>query len=234
MRVSPTAPGLVGTGVAAPGTSLPLPSLTVSLWLISPVSSAVGSPRLAYAQNITSAGVPGAGFWVVVLDFVVQLVAWICGEGRVVRPDPSGIAMPEGSVSMSLPELAEFVARLKTGRWDPPAKAYPAVVEGEVTRPGVQVISPAYLTLFLLVSGTVSGREGAPMLSIFVPLISFKGLTGGLPILIMGLIATILVRTVVPPTSSGLLPDEQAQEPVFQLKAQELIQLLRGFGKYFK
>lgn len=232
-QVTP-APQFIATGLAAPGAALSNPVLTVNLRLISPVSSAVGSPTLQFNQVVAAAQVPAAGFLVIVLMFIVQLVAWICGEDRVRLPDPNAFPAPDGAVTMSLSELAAFMERLKNGSLELPTAPVSGPDSG-MTRPGVQVRGPANLTLYLVLGATVSGREGAVIVGPFVPLVEFVGITGGLPIIIIGLIATILTRAVVPPTASGIHPQADPQpEPVFQLKWQELIQLLKGYGKHFK
>ncbi|MDA8442086.1 MAG: hypothetical protein M0Z55_06885 [Peptococcaceae bacterium] len=230
-------PGLVAGGLAPPGTKLPFPTIDLNLRFISPVSSAVGSPTLHFNQKITATQLPNAGFWLLVVNTIIQIVVWLCGEDKIIQPDPAAFPGSEQMISMSLPQLAQFLAQLGGGNWDLPQRNSAALNSGDgITRPGVQVLSPAYLTLFLLVNATPTGRAGTPIFSLFVPLLSFVGISGGLPIIIMGLISTILVRHVVPPSSSGTapMPDPPGlAQPSIELKLQELMQLLKGWGQLF-
>lgn len=150
-QVTP-APGLVGAGLAAPGTALPQPVMTAHLRFICPVSTAVGTPRLHYDQILGAAQVPGAQLWMVLIGFIVQIVAWVFGEERVRRPSPGDFQATDGAVTMSLSELSEFMDKLKNGSFELPKPAAQApTAEGGIFRPGVQVKGPADLTLSLWV-----------------------------------------------------------------------------------
>jgi hypothetical protein len=235
-----TTPGLLASGLAPPGTQLPYPAIDINLRFISPISSAVGSPRLHFNQILSASTVPLAGVWVILIDIIIQMAAWFFGEDRISIPNPGDYNVPQGTVSMTLSELSNFLGQLKKGTWELPngsgRSSDSNISTYKVSRRGVQVKSPAWLTIYLLVNGTATGRAGSPFFSLFVPIIVVEGLTGGLPILILGLIATILVRDVVPPTSSGIQPLEEqpTEQGLITLKTSELINMLKTFGGSFQ
>ncbi len=224
--------GFLAEGVAAPGGVLPNPALDITLRLTSPISSARGSPRLLYSQVLTTTTVANASLFALGIDFLVQLAAWFFGEDRVSRP--TSYRGSDGTVTMPLSALSQFLKRIKNGRADI-AEANPTPQPWPVeTRPGVEVEPPQPMTLLLLLNGRVSPSDGSPIINLTIPVLSFPGITGGLPIIIIGLIATILVRAVVPPSTSGTTPPaDPPQEPKFQFGTEEILQLLQQFGEYF-
>lgn len=202
-------------------------------FIFSPLSFAIGSPGLWFSQPVADANLPLGGLWVLIIDAIVEIVALLTSKHPCLAPDYPGLEAPPGSVKMTVPELAAFLKQLKNGVQDLPIKQ--SIVPGEIKRPGVQIGAPIWFTVFILLSGFVEKGEGAPRISLFVPLFEFKGITGGLPILIIGLIATILIRSVVPPKTSGIEPiPEPTEEPKYELKLQEILHLLRRFGSNFK
>jgi hypothetical protein len=235
-----TTPGLLASGLAPPGTQLPYPALDINLRFISPISSAVGSPRLHFNQILSTSTVPLAGVWVLLISSIIQIAAWFFGEDRISIPNPGDFNVPQGTVSMTLSELSNFLGQLKKGTWELPKGTGTGLDSNNsnyrVSRRGVQVQSPAWLTIYLVIHGTSTGRAGSPIFSLFVPIVVVEGLTGGLPILILGLIATILVRDVVPPTSSGVQPLEEqpTEQGLITLKTSELINMLKTFGGSFQ
>jgi len=223
---------LSSVGIIPSGPS-PIPTtLRVSLFLGVPVISAVGSSTVWFAQSIAEAQVPLAGLWVIVINTIILIASLLSKEGRVSNP-PAGFEGFPGSVSMSLSESAEFLTKLK--KCLPENIDTSQIVDGEVTRPGVQLTPPAPLLVYILLSGFVGSTRESPNFSLFLPIISVNGVTGSLPIIIISLIATILERSVVPPTSSGVQPiPEPKEDPKFQFNLQELLNLLRGYNRYFK
>jgi hypothetical protein len=71
----------------------------------------------------------------------------------------------------------------------------------------VTVTTPeAPLIVSIYVSADYTNRPFTPSVSMFIPIFTFPGLRGALPLLILGLLATIFVRSVVPPESTGSKP----------------------------
>lgn len=208
----------------------PLTSLRVILFLYSPIAMASGSPSLWYALPITQSRVPLAGVIVIIIDIIVQMVSLITRR-RLFCPPPGFEGMPD-SINMNLSDLGELLKTLKNKCIEPvKANETSQIADGGTS----QMVAPEFLTLYLFVTGFIGPDPESPRTSFFLPIINFKGITGGLPIIIIGLISTILIRQSVPPTASGIepIPEQPKEEPKFELKLPDILNLLKRFGGSF-
>lgn len=120
----------------------------------------MGSPRLHFNQILSATTVPLAGVWVLVINSIIQMAAWFFGEDRISIPNPGDFDVPQGTVSMTLSELSNFLGQLKKGTWELPKGTGTGLDSNtsnyRVYRRGVQVKSPAWLTIYLVVNGTAT------------------------------------------------------------------------------
>ena len=71
----------------------------------------------------------------------------------------------------------------------------------------ITTVTPeAPLTVAIYFSAFYSNNPFTPGVSFFIPILAFPGVRGALPLLILGLLSTIFVRSVVPPESTGSKP----------------------------
>ncbi|AFM00587.1 MULTISPECIES: hypothetical protein [Desulfitobacterium] len=94
--------------------------------------------------------------------------------------------------------------------------------------------SPGYLAIFVSVDYT--DELYTPTLFFFVPILSFPGLRGALPFLILAILAIIFVRCVVPPETTGAKPEPKPrmeQNQSFNLRSEDVTAILRRFGRFF-
>ncbi|AGA69356.1 hypothetical protein Desdi_1907 [Desulfitobacterium dichloroeliminans LMG P-21439] len=94
--------------------------------------------------------------------------------------------------------------------------------------------SPLYMAIYISVD--YSNELYTPSLLAYVPIISFPGLRGAVPFLILALLAVIFVRCVVPPETTGAKPapiPRKSMNQYLNLTSEEIVTLLKRFGKYF-
>lgn len=94
--------------------------------------------------------------------------------------------------------------------------------------------SPVYVAIFISVD--YANEVYTPTLLVYVPILSFPGLRGALPFLILALLAVILVRCVVPPETTGAKPvpkPRTEQNQSFNLSSEDVMAILRRFGRFF-
>lgn len=207
-------------------------TIRLSLFIFSPISFALGSPGLWFSQPITQATVPLSSFWVLVINIIIEIVTLFSQKQLSVCPGDSRVEGPPGSITTTLPELIAFLKQLQKGQIQVPVNHN---TPKQVPSPGVRIEKPNWFTVFLLLSGHFEPGEKTPRASLFLPVFEVKGITGGLPIIIIGLIATILIRHVVPPSSSGVRPPREPEEdPKFEFGLREILTLLKGYNHLFK
>jgi hypothetical protein len=150
---------------------------------------------------------------------------------------------------MSLTELQEFLKWMSKGSGTA-ANSNQAANGGNgiLSRPDGRVIGAgstgfittetpeAPLTIAIYFSAFYSNNPYTPSVSFFIPIIAFPGVRGALPLLILGLLATIFVRAVVPPESTGSKPlfkpdtGTKINKPL-TYSPNDLLQLLTKYGK---
>ena len=103
---------------------------------------------------------------------------------------------------------------------------------------GVPTILPpeAPLVVSVYIAADYSTQPYTPSTWLIIPILSFPGLRGTLPALILALLQTIFVRCVVPPETTGSKPlpkPAQQPNPSLNLHPEDLLGILNRFGKYF-
>ena len=94
--------------------------------------------------------------------------------------------------------------------------------------------SPLYMAIYISVD--YSNELYTPSLLAYIPIISFPGLHGAIPFLILAILAVIFVRCVVPPETTGArtAPKPSVRKnQALNLSTEELLAILRRFGRYF-
>lgn len=94
--------------------------------------------------------------------------------------------------------------------------------------------SPLYVAMYI--SADYSSELYTPSLFAYVPIVSFPGLRGALPFVILSLLAVIFVRCVVPPETTGAKPAPKTsirQNQFLNLTSEDVLAILRRFGRYF-
>lgn len=105
------------------------------------------------------------------------------------------------------------------------------------TRGFISPLPPgAPLVLSLVVNTDFSNNLYSPTSWLIVPIIAFPGLRGALPMILLSLLATLFIRAVVPPQTTGAKPlpkpGEQANSSL-NFSPEDLLRFLSRFGKYF-
>ncbi|AHF06912.1 hypothetical protein [Desulfitobacterium metallireducens] len=217
--------------------------INMGIFISVPLSSAEGSPGLAYRQPLltghifSSAGVLiGAEFFLLLAKYIFKLESipiWDLANQQIIE--------------MPINELQEFLEILNVNEKDstPSTSLSTGSSNRAVSSLGFPAgsrgfISPlppeAPLVVSVYITSDYTNNLYSPNLWILVPLIAFPGLRGALPILILTLLGTIFVRTVVAPETTGAKPlPKQGDQSNSSLKfsSEELLQILSRFGKYF-
>ena len=149
---------------------------------------------------------------------------------------------------MPLTELQEFLRWMANGSGSSPnpnqltkginnAQQTTVVRVKEIVPGFVTVTTPeAPFVVSIYVSADYSTKPFTPSVAMFIPILTFPGVRGALPLLILGLLSTIFVRAVVPPESTGLKPLSKPKSTMnnpLTFTPNDLLQLLNRFGKHF-
>lgn len=174
----------------------------MGLALFSPISSVAGSPTLFFTQPLlngrvwaSTAVLIGAELFLFIAERLFHL------EGVPVFDINKG-----QTLQMPLTELRGFLKWVSNGsaREYMDNSNYTSTVGN---RGFVTVESPeAPVVLALTVSSDYSNKPFTSSIWIVFPIVSFPGIRGALPLLILELLATIFVRAVVSPESAGSKP----------------------------
>lgn len=217
-------------------------SLTMGIFLFAPISSEAGSPSIYFSQPILAGSVFGSA--AILIGSILLLLIMerlFCLESIPVLDIKNG-----QTVQMPLSDLQEFLKCMAKGTEY--TKSNLSTDERNVLSTGRDVIgqrgfptpeSPeAPLLLAIYVSGDYSNKLYSPYFTLTIPILTFPGLRGSLPLLVLGLIGTIFVRAVVPPESTGSKPPTKARalknlNNSITLTPNDLLELLSRFGKHF-
>ena len=94
----------------------------------------------------------------------------------------------------------------------------------------------APIVVALFVTADYSSMTVSPYVTLTIPIFTVPGVRGALPLIILVLLGTILVRSVVPPEATGskpLLKPSAAMNDPTTFTPTDLLQLLTRFGKHF-
>lgn len=211
--------------------------INVGFILFSRISSVPGSPTLSFLQPLINSQLC-CGSWVLIGSQIFLLLA-----KYIFRLENLPVLdVPKGQVlQIPIAELQSLLQYLGSRHMNP--------VEGSRTlstitsmgsTPGVTFPtelppqSPIYISLYI--STDYSKEEFTPSMIAFVPVLSFPGLRGALPFLVLALLAVIFVRCVVPPETTGAKPEpstSNSPKQFLNLSSEDILLILRRFGKYF-
>ena len=223
-------------------------SLNMGISIFAPISSVHGSSSLLFAQPLLTGSVFASAAVLIGSEFFL----FIANHLFHLKSIPVLDAKNGQTVQMSLTELQEFLRWMANGIGASP-NSNPVTdggdeniysnqdgqITGDHSTGFLTVTSPeAPLTIAIYISANYSNDPFTPSISFFIPILAFPGIRGALPLLILGLLATIFVRAVVPPESTGAKPLPKPElEPGTRLNnpltysANDLLQLLTKFGK---
>lgn len=218
----------LGNPISTQSTITPI---IISLYISVPISSTAGSPSLAYRQPLltgrifSSAGVLiGAELFLLIAQYLFKL------ESIPILDISSNQIM-----QMPIREFQDFLKSLSGSTTVVIPPQVPSPQPG--SRGFLFPLPPeAPLLVSLLISSEFSNNIYSPSPSLFLPIFALPGLRGALPFLILSLLATIFIRTVVAPETTGAKPlpktDDRPNSSI-KFSPEELLQFLSRFGKYF-
>ena len=199
--------------------------LNMGIAIFSPISSVAGSATLFFTQPIingrvfaSSAVLIGSELFLFIAQRLFRL------ESLPVLDVKNG-----QTVQMPLSELQGFLRWMSNGS----AGEYTGTV------PNRGFLTPetpeAPLTVVLFVSADYSNNPYSPSAWFLFPILTFPGIRGALPLLILELLATIFVRAVVPPESTGSKPlpkpGTSKLNNSLPFSSNDILQLLSKFRK---
>ena len=219
--------------------------LTMGIGISVPISSEVGSSSLIFTQPLltgdvfaSSAVLIGSEVFLFIAERLFNL------ESLPILDARSG-----QTVQMPLTELQEFLRWMANGSRSSPdpnpitngkntfSNSDGQIVGTDEVTGLVTVYTPeAPLVVSIFVSAAYSNIPFTPTTSFFLPILTFPGVRGALPLLILGLLSTIFVRSVVPPESTGSKPFSKPRAMMnspLTFTPNDLLQLLNRFGKNF-
>ncbi len=215
----------------------------LGLTLSVPISSEVGSASLLFAQPLIN----GRVFASTVVLIASEIIIFIARQFFDLKSLPIIDASNGQTVQMPITELQEFLRWMANRSGPSPnsitnGRSIITNTDGQSRSFVPSIITPTTpetpLVVSIVISADYSTRPFTPSLAFFVPILTFPGVRGALPILILGLLATIFVRAVVPPESTGSKPlvkpgatNDEIDPLTFS--PNDLLQLLTKFGKHF-
>lgn len=223
--------------------------ITVGFSIFSRVSSVSGSPSLSYLQPLINSRLFSSAGVLVGAQILFLLAKYIFKLDSVPRLDLANnqiVQIPLGELQNLLQVLAAKQKNNQTNGktngntngsfFGSTAAAGTTPLDEEDTFPtNLPPEAPVVISLFI--TADYSNQLYTPTSWFYIPILSFPGLRGSLPILILSTLGTIFVRCVVPPETTGAKPlPEPSQQPnsSLNLRPEELLGILSRFGKYFR
>ena len=219
--------------------------LNMGISLFAPICSVAGSSSLLFAQPLLT----GSVFASTAVLIGSEIFLFIARRLLDIKSIPVLDARNGQTVQMSLTQLQKFLRWMANGSGASP-NSNPVTdggngnilsnQAGRITGDSTGFItnrSPeAPLTVAIYFSAFYSNNPYTPSVSFFIPILTFPGVRGALPFLMLGLLATIFGRAVVPPESTGSKPfskpGTRINDPL-TYSPNDLLQLLTKFGKNF-
>ncbi|MCB8816356.1 hypothetical protein [Desulfosporosinus shakirovi] len=220
--------------------------IVMGIELFAPISSVAGSSTLLFTQPLLT----GQVFKSSAVIIGAELIIFIVHHFFNVKSIPILDLRNEQTFQLPLSELHDFLRWMANGS-DPTnlntsANGINRLInsDSEITgsladRGFPTPLSPeAPLVFAIYVIGNYSNKPYTPYLLFTVPILTFPGVRGALPLLIIGLLATIFVRAVVPPETTGakplIKPDTLTNSNMpLTFNSNDLLKLLTRFGKHF-
>ncbi|SPF31764.1 conserved hypothetical protein [Candidatus Desulfosporosinus infrequens] len=224
--------------------SLSKDPINMGVRILAPISSVAGSATVYFSQPILSGNVFSATDIVIGSEFFLRIVQRLfCLETLPVLDVQTG-----QTIQMPLSELQAFL-RWIANRSDPSQNSnsvtngtnMPITTNGGFIGTGRRGFptpeSPeAPIVVALFVTADYSSIIDSPYVTLTIPIFTVPGIRGALPLLILVLLGTILVRAVVPPEATGSKPLSKPSATMNDsttFTPNDLLQLLTRFGKHF-
>lgn len=185
--------------------------------IFNPISSVDGSPSFFFLQPLLA----GKVFVSVIILIISQIILFIANRywNYNLKPASKRLILPsEQTISMSLSDLQNFLTSMSGRGQSPAGKSFSSPSassqdsadqnppigedEGEITPETPEIP----LVVSLAVWSDFQDKVFSPSVFLIFPILAFPGVRGALPLLILELLATIFVRSVVPPETTGAKP----------------------------
>ncbi|WP_242966906.1 hypothetical protein [Desulfosporosinus sp. FKA] len=212
--------------------------LNFGISIFSPVSSLPGTSSLFFLQPLLTGKVFASLGILIAAQLFLFLANRLFGlELSTIKPGT--VISPEQTVRMSTSDLQDFLASVTNGSIqssvgqplnNQPMNSPRDVSSGTLETPEAPVI------FALTVWGDFVANPYGPTVFLILPIVTFPGLRGALPMLILELLGTIFVRAVVPPQTTGAKPlpeSSSSKPPLLQFTPEGLVNLLNRFSKHF-
>lgn len=221
--------------------------ISMGIEIFSPISSAPGSSTFFITQPLLSGRVFASSAVLIGAEFILFIANRFFGINSIPILDINN----QQTIQMPLSELQDFLRWMSNGS-DPSSDLSTSLDGGNrlinSDRELVGVIGDrgfltpetpeAPIVFAIYVLANYANKPFTPYVLLTVPIFTFPGLRGALPLLIIGLLATIFVRSVVPPETTGSKPLVKAstltdQSVPLTFTPNDLVKLLNRFGKHF-
>lgn len=222
-------------------------TLSLGIELFSPICSVAGSSTLFITQPLLS----GRVFASSIVLIGAELILFIVHHFFKVKSIPLLDRKNGQTVQIPLSELQDFLRCMADGSIASSTSYSTADGRNRLINMDSEAADPlsdrgfltpespeAPLVVALYVIANYSNKLYTPYLLFTVPILTFPGLRGALPLLILSLLATIFVRGVVPPATTGSKPLVKPETPSdktipFTFTSNDLLRMLTRFGKHF-
>ncbi|MBC2724567.1 hypothetical protein [Desulfosporosinus sp.] len=221
-------------------------SMVLGVELFAPISSVAGSSALIFTQPLLTGNVFQSSAVVIGAQIILLIAHHFFG----VRSVPALDLKNNQTVQLPLSELQDFLRWMNNGANSSNLSSIPngsnglvnavseaptGLLEDRGFRTPQLPETPIVIAIYII--GNFSNKPYTPIVEIIFPIFTFPGLRGALPLLIVGLLATIFVRSVVPPETTGsrplTKPDTSTNNTPLTFTPNDLLQLLTKFGKHF-
>lgn len=192
--------------------------LNLGISIFAPVSSVPGSASFFFLQPLLTGKVfTSVGVLIAVQIFLFLANRFFGLESMPVQKGP--VISSEQTVRMSLSDLQDFLASVSSGKAQP-STGTSAPSTDQADTGSLSPETPEIPLVFALsVWGNFTNKPHCPTVFLLFPLFAFPAVRGALPLLILELLATIFVRAVVPPQTTGSKP---LTDPTSNSKLQSL------------
>lgn len=214
-----------------PGNQNNLTAINLALSISAPVSSEPGSASFFFLQPILTGKIIGAAGVLIGAQVFLILAKHVFGLQDIPVADPSN---PARKITIPIDELQALLGSIATNTAG--AESFPRsrAGGGEFL---VQQTAEIPVVISLALYAHFSPEAFTPTTFLSMPVFTLPGLRGTLPILILEILSTILVRAVVPPQTTGAQPlasNEQMSGPRLYLTTDELLKMLEKISRDFK
>lgn len=223
--------------------------MVLGIEFLSPISSVAGSSTLFFTQPLLAGRLFASSAVVIGAEIILFIIDRFLGVKSIPILDSTN----HQTVQMPLSELQDFLRWMTDGsRSSTNLNTMPDGINRFITSDGgvtsgiagipdrgfpTPETPEAPMIFAVYVLANFSNKPFSPYVLLTVPILTFPGLRGALPLLIISLLATIFVRAVVPPESTGAKPLASplttSNKNNLTLTPNDLLKLLMRFGKHF-